>query len=127
MPAGTMRVRLGQIGIALEGDERPVKVAAGLLENLASRYLHLEGPFEPENDVQEIDGFRSQVVNQRGFKRYPFFVASQSARHCFCDLRKDRHDVISCNVHFGDCLLFHLETAIHVEDLPGDVVGVFRT
>ena len=32
MPAGTMRVRLGQIGIALEGDERPVKVAAGLLE-----------------------------------------------------------------------------------------------
>src|ERR1700730_12193854 len=116
-----LQADLGQVALLLERRFR--EVPPRVLHNLTARDLHLEGPFEAEDDVQEIDRFRIETLNERHDESHLFDITAQRIRHDLGDLRIDRQDRLPGDFRCRHFRSLHLEAAIDVEDLAGDVIG----
>ncbi len=96
---------LGQVAFLLECGLR--EVPTRILHNLSARDLDLERPFEVKDDVQEIDRFRIQALDERHIQSHLFDVAAERVRHDLGDLRIDRQDLL-----FGD-FQWHYPASLH--------------
>ncbi|MFM1943743.1 MAG: hypothetical protein RI897_2725 [Verrucomicrobiota bacterium] len=99
------------------------EVAAGFLDDFAAGDLHLEEALEPEDDIDEVDGLGTEVVDEGGVEFDFFGFAADGVGDGFGYFGEDGLDFFGFDFDFAHADLLHFKAAVDVQDFSGDIVG----